>query len=269
MLDLLSRKHGQVTIHSPPDNRERILAFGLAGTGKSKCYIDIFDATTEHFYILDTDVAVRRMFASRDQSRITFIEATDYQSAAEGFIRMGRQASEGEWMVVDLLSPTWQWCQDYWLAKTQKGATQENMSMWVPTKEVDYDWQRINSMYNNFMSNIMRSPAHIFCTAEEQAIMHGKWEGDLDREYEEFGAKPAGNKRNSHLFHEVLYCRKKQLKVPKYLMTATKEREGRECDWNDLDFTDLNFADEYLVGVGGWVEDEETEPTPRRRRRRQ
>lgn len=255
-----------MTIHSPGGARERIMMYGAEGSGKSKSYIDIYDATDVLFHIVDTDVAVERMFANRDTSRVVHTEATDYEDAAKAFIKAGKQAKADEWVVIDLLSPTWQWCQDYWAVKTQKGLTEDSLALWMPEKKVDYDWVAINRLYNNFMANVLRTEAHIMAICEEDSISEGTWQNETDKAFKTFSKKPKGNKRNPHLFHTVIHCSRLSLTEPKFMMTSAKEREGRDCDWVKEDVTDDSFAQRYLVEVAGWEDD--TPPTVRKKRKR-
>lgn len=260
-----------MTIHAPEGVRERIMGYGPAGSGKSKAYVDIYLETDTNMYVVDTDVAVERMFRGVDQSRLTFEEATDWESAGKAMIKMARQAKAGDWLVLDLSTPTWQWCQDFWVSKTQKGAG-DDLTLWVPKDDIDYDWQRINSMYNAFTAKIMATKAHVYVCAEDADIVKAgsSWRGDLDDDFEGVGAKPAGQKRTPYQFHSIYLFRKKTFKnaPDKYDVTAAKERVGRECDWNREEWTGESFAQKYLVDIAEW-QDDEAEERPKRKRRRQ
>ncbi len=251
-------------IISPESNRERILIFGPPGVGKSRCYIDIYNRIDGDMYVIDSDVAVERMFRDVDQSRLSYNEATDYEEAANAMTDYVKQAVEGDWIVIDLLTPTWAWVQDYWAMKKGKTKANTDLALWMPMDNKDYDWVTINRMYNNFLRPIMKTPAHIMVITEETDVMDGKFEGDTDRLFKEFGMKPRGNKRVPHMFHECIHLGMKNFKTETlYNITAAKERFGRECFWNQENFTDQSFVDEYLIGVAGWTED-----TPKKRRRK-
>ena len=96
-------------IRSSTGEKERQLFFGPPGGGKSKAYLDIYDNIDTHMYIVDTDVATERMFTNRDQSRATITEATDYITAATALLKYNKIAKAGDWLVVDMITPTWGW----------------------------------------------------------------------------------------------------------------------------------------------------------------
>jgi hypothetical protein len=252
-------------INSPEGNRERILAFGPPGAGKSRTYVDIYDRIDGDMYVVDTDVAVARMFADKDQSRLDYTEALDYETATKAIQKYAAQADPEDWLVVDLLTPTWPWCQDFWAMKKGKAKKGEDLSMWMSEgKKDDYDWPTINRMYNNFMLPIMQTQAHVFVVTEEVDVMEGAFEGDVDRLYKDFGVKPRGNKRVPYLFHTSLHFGTKNYKThTEYNISAPKERVGRDCDWHEEPFDDQSFVDEYLINMAGWDSGE-----PKRPRRR-
>jgi hypothetical protein len=254
-----------MTVKQPDGVRERILIFGPPGAGKSRAYVDIYDNIEGKVFVIDTDVAVERMFANRDKSRLEYNEAQDYETAAKAMQKYTSQAKAGDWVVVDLLTPTWGWCSDYWAMKTSKIKANTDMSLWLPMSNKDYDWSTINRMYSNFMRSLMTTEANVLVICEETDIMEGKFEGDTDRLFKEFGVKPRGNKRVPYSFHTSLYLGTKNFKTgTQYRISAAKEREGRQCDWSDEPFDDASFVDEYLVGVAGWTR--ESKPTRRRRK---
>jgi len=248
----------------PPDaNRERILVFGPPGAGKSRTYIDIYNRITGHMYVTDTDIALRRMFGDQDQSRLTYNECHDYEESAKALSSHTKEAKEGDWVIIDLLTPTWAWCQDYWALKRGKVKPGTDLSMWLPIDNKDFNWSEINRMYTNFMSKLMSTKAHVLVVAEETDVMEGKFEGDTDRLFKEFGTKPRGQKRVPYMFHTAMHMGTKNFKSgTEYRVSVPKERVGRECDWVDEDFTDHSFVDDYLIDVAGW-----TEETKRRRRK--
>jgi len=252
-------------IDPPPGCRERLLFYGEPGTGKSRAYVDMFDNTDGTFFILDTDIAVERMWADRDTSRLVHAPAADYVEAARGMKTFEDEAGPGDWLIVDMISPTWAWCQDYW-AQRRLGIDADLMSTFIPdsTDGIDYNWVEINRMYNRFLLTITKTQAHVLVIAEEDKITDGTWENPTDRDFKHMKLKPRGNKRIPHLFHSVLRCHRLTYKGAdnKYMMTSAKERVGRECDWADEDMTDLSFVEEYMIPVAGW-----TERQPRRRRK--
>ena len=241
-------------IRSSTGEKERQLFFGPPGGGKSKAYLDLYDNIDTHMYIVDTDVATERMFTNRDQSRATITEATDYITAATALLKYNKIAKAGDWLVVDMITPTWGWCQDYWVTKKVKGAG--DLAIWMPDKEIDYDWVAINRLYNNFLNLILSCQAHVLVIAEEDTLAKegSKWENQADKAFATTGRKPRGNKRVPHLFHEVVHCTKIEMAEPQWRMTMAKEREGRECDWVRKDMTGLTFWEEYLIEVADWVE---------------
>lgn len=256
---------------SPHPYRERHLFYGAPGTGKSLAYVDLYDNTESRFFVVDTDVAVQRMFSSRDTSRVQFEEPTNYKEAATAFLRFSKLAKPDDFIVIDLVSPLWQWTQDFWVMQNQ-GLTEDEMLFWVPERSKSrkgdsfkMEWVDINRLYGQLMKLVMKAGCHVIAIAEETAVVsEGSWSDKAETmvTFGSEGFKPVGNKRNPHLFHTVTHFQKIG---EKYLATIVKEREGRNAPEKRQDVTGQGFFSWYITPH--WQGEQKASPRPKRRRR--
>lgn len=261
---------------SPHNYPEQILVYGAAGTGKSKDYLEIYDACTDaRFFGLETDPnAMARMFSNRDTDRITFYTAQDYEQCVRAVQRIKKSIKPGDWFIIDMITQIWPWALYFWIHK-RLHVPKDDLALWIPDDpKWRPNWSEVNSVYLNLMTLIFGTGAHIFAVAEEdKTTTEGGWQDsdDVLATFQSEGYKPRGQKRTPHLFHTVLH----HIKVGnQYFINCPKEREGRECDWARHKMTGLSFFDEYMVGVAEWEypddgeEVEEVQPVAPKRRRR-
>lgn len=129
-------------LHNPKGVQERILAFGVEGTGKSEAWISIAVAAQEsgaesHFYVIDTDGSAKvSLLAHPELHNISIYQASDpdgllihpdgevtehgtwWEAFAEAsrLIRALRPGPE-DWIVIDRLDRMWDAVQSWWIDK--------------------------------------------------------------------------------------------------------------------------------------------------------
>ena len=258
--------------------RERILAEGMKGTGKSYQWLKLArylhkQGNGVSFRCIDTDQAIERMLESEFPDLIPeeggnvylypVYEWPEYQEAKNILLKESKQ---GDWNVIDMADNAWKAVQtffvsevykkdigDYFLQaridlrakgdKTAKGKEAKNlqpMKGWI-------DWPVVNKLYDDFMLPIIyQSKAHLYMTAGVDVIS-----SDDDSEtrdlYGPFGVKPRGQKNLAHQVHTEFLMQQGD-RQGKWEITTIKDRGRRYYDHAPL----ISLPHQYFIGVVGW-----------------
>lgn len=252
--------------------RERILAFGGAGTGKTHDWLTIADSYAKaakegaplgKFYVIDSDFTVERsMEAYPDVESVVEYAPTpeweDYIKAIESF---NKKMTRNDWLVIDMASPLWEMAQEYYISRIFNKDMDDFYLQFRETAKKGgamdgfKDWSVINKIYKQNVSNhLLRCQGHLFATAAATPLS-----GDLDSKemkaiYARFGVKPVGQKHLSHMFHTVLW--KQAPKTDNWTLTTIKDRARPSLMATQV----TDFVEDYLVTVGGWTRRETETP---------
>lgn len=261
---------------------ERILLFGKEGTGKTNAVLSIArripDAT---FYVIDTDYSASysRMMATEftdvlEQGNVEqyIVGPDDWTKLMDAAREVGRKIRQGDWLIVDSMSPTWDAVQGFFteqvhghdiesylldkrreIADAKKeakdaGKTPKRGKAAATTLEAFegwMDWSVINPMYSRLYKLITQQPGHLLITAEGTPLGNEEQKTVKDI-YGPFSLKPRGQKKLGFLTHTVLLTSKDR--AGEWYLDTVKDR-GRE-EMVELEMTD--FAKQYLQGVAGW-----------------
>lgn len=247
--------------------RERILGFGVAGTGKSHALLTIARKCPDNtFHVLDNDLAYERLLATDFTDLANVRVYNVLGEGAEGWeehLSVAREIvgtmDRDDWAVIDSTSPTWSVVQewftervfsqdiaDYFLqVRMQKQESKEKKKS-LGALEGWYDWPVINKEYRKLQNLIINCPGHIYCTAELQAISSDDNDKDVKGIFGPYGVKPVGQKRMGHLFQTVVMFGKNR--AGEYSMTTVKDRGREEMEGREVE----DFARDYLMRVAGW-----------------
>lgn len=255
--------------------RERILLFGVGGTGKSNAAMTIAEKVSSNLYVLDNDLSYDRLLWTEYQSlgetgrmAIEDIDVTEWQGyidvikewtvdSAQGpnsFEHKGKRYSD-DWLVIDSATPTWDAVQSWYVEQVFGTDTAAHMlKLRTSTKDHkefnkalanDMQWQIINKEYAKLIALLLRWPGHLLLTAEQAAISEDEGK-DVKAAFGPYGVKPKGNKRLGHLTSTVLWMTKQR--SGQWFMTTVKDRGRGELIESPVD----NFAADYLMAIGGW-----------------
>lgn len=196
------------------------------------------------------------------------------------------QAKRGDWIVFDNITTPWDKVQEwYWhevfgkemddyLLSIRKLAMQAvdvedgDKAEGTAGESKFSEWSFINPHYaKHFTDKVLNPPCHIYLTAEQtEYVAHFDKRNKEANIYASLGFKPKGQKKAGHITHTVLHF---DHPSHGWTLQTVKDRSREELTrdvWDD-------FAIDYLVAVGGWVEQDEApvvtqaQPTPRPRRR--
>ena len=248
--------------------KERILAYGSYGCGKSYAYLSIARAAQQTnspsiFHVLDTDNATERMLVEefpelRNVIVYPAFEFPEYVSALTQ-IQAAAIPDRNDWVVCDLVCKSWQAAQEYYIERIYKRGV-EDFFLEAREKQVQSqggkkggspldgfkDWTIINRIYSSFADSlILKSRCHLFCAAKGEPVSSDLDSKEIISVFGRIGLKPVGQKALPHNFHSVLLF--SQRRPGEYYLTTVKDR-GRQPVESQMQ----NFASDYLCGLAKW-----------------
>lgn len=263
------------------NDRERILMIGGAGAGKSYGFYSIAKAAAvsgsdAKFYIVDTDESVGRMISDPAFNplirtdidtietlndalvNIEFTSATSWDELRGAVERYQKKMRAHDWLMIDMLSPTWQMVQEWFTYKffnrdlaeffSQARAKVKADSKVMNPFEGAKDWTVIKAQYAELQNMILRCPGHIYCTSEVKAFgANDEKDAQARAQFGPHGVMPVGEKRTPHVFSTILVVENDVYGTRR--MKTVKDRSRRLLEGEQI----MDMAADYLVGVGGWM----------------
>lgn len=251
----------------PTARRERILAMGPFGSGKTSNWLNIakWAQTTgspAKFYAMDSDNALDAMldigsqYAELDYRRggnIEWVPAYDWNDFKGAMGNFGPRLGVDDWLIVDFIGPAWEAVQNYYIAEIYDTGSadyfmdvRKNLQGGNPLDGWK-DWQYINRLYKDWITQVMfKTPGHKFLTATATVIGEQDEKG-LKATFGSYGVKPKGQKELGYQTHTVLLTSIDR--AGRIGLTTIKDRERQRL--NDQEITE--FTIDYLVNVAGWT----------------
>lgn len=258
----------------PTPRRERILAFGGPGAGKTRAWLTIADTyvktkTPGKFYVIDTDdtyyASVEEFPAVAESGIVTAEVVWDFPSYRAAASKFKEVATGDDWVVCDLFDKGWEEVQnfyseqvfgsdkgDFFLA-VRKSIEESNKKKAASTGsafEGWTDWPTIKALHASWANDVIfRHPAHVYLAAGSKAVARKTDNKDTIETFGHIGAKPAGEKGlAAHGVNTVLMF--SQTKAgEEWVIDTAKDRGGRQAL---MQSPAGNFAMSYLVKVAGW-----------------
>lgn len=252
--------------------KERILAYGASGSGKSSIWLNIANwikrtNSPSRILLLDTDFTAEAMLpADGSLDDVVIVEqAADWKEMKPAIKRLVAKgvAGRGDWLVYDMIDKVWSKSQDgFFEFLTDKDidvflmeAVKEGASL---GGDWGVNWQAINKMYGELIAPIVRFPGHVLALAPAADVREpdrsGKGGDDarIRGLFSRLGVKPQGQKDLPHLFHTVLLMQES----PKgWTMTTAKDRERARVGGVVLggeSGPEPGFVMKYLLQIAGW-----------------
>lgn len=251
---------------APQFSRERILAYGKEGTGKTNDWFSVADALPDvPFFVIDTDDSAQRLIET-DYGHLTNVHVAvagtwkEFEDAVKSYLPRIREyvklkpptrKEDYPWLVIDFADATWDMVQNhfteqvfdkgideyYLLArKNLKGGQLQPLEGWT-------DWQVINKLFQALWKEITLGggPFHLYITAKATEVrgVEGK------SLYTTLKMMPGGEKRMAYRVHTVLM---KSVDSKGWHLSSAKDR-GRTLL---RDVQVMNFYVTYLRRVAGW-----------------
>ena len=259
-------------LQSKSGARERILAIGGSGTGKTHDWLTIADSYAKaaregsplgKFYVVDTDYTVERSMEAYPgvEEVVDYGVTPDWDDWTRRIEQINRVATRNDWVVIDMASPLWEMAQEHYIERIFKKDMDE---FYLAVREQNKkggamdgfkDWSVINKLYRqNVANHLMRCQGHLYATAAATPLSTDLDSKEIKAIYARFGIKPVGQKHLSHQFHTVLW--KQAPKTDEWTLTTVKDRARVSLMVEPLS----NFTKDYLVKIGGWTMGETETP---------
>jgi hypothetical protein len=249
--------------------RERILAIGSFGVGKSRAWLTIAaraqkSGSKARFYCLDTDHAIERMidegFPELNNVEVANVfEWPEYEGALKRFLKV---ATPDDWLICDMIDAAWDAAQAYYVdeifskdigqyfieaRKVFEAAKKEKGKSVFRAFDGWQDWPVIKKVYFSWLERFAKhAPCHVFATAKVEPIDTEKDSKELIKTYGPYGVRPKGQKDLGHSFHTILFLQKAGSND--YRFTTIKDRERKEVEGEKL----TDFVLQYLVPRAKW-----------------
>lgn len=262
-----------VKLAPPPQrrSRERVLVYGVGGTGKSTAVVDLIGKIEGKVWVVDTEHAYDRMLDDIADSDGVAVNADncdvfDTRSAAivdnttnwEATIKQVRNIVQtmqpDDWLAIDSITPTWDDVQAWYVEKlwgddlasymlAARMRAEEAGKKNSPAFEGFTDWPVINKQYNILYNLILNAPGHVILTAETQPLIEEP--AETVATFGAHGVKPKGQKRLHHIPHTVLLFRRRN---DGWVIDTVKDRNRAILQGEKNN----GFVDTYLRKVAGW-----------------
>ena len=243
---------------------ERILAFGIFGSGKTYAWLKIAQwahktKSPARFFVIDTDAAVERMLWSEEfkdvADRVIVRPVFEWPEYVEALNEFLQQATEHDWIIVDMIGSAWDAVQSYFVDEVfekdigqyflEVRKARENKKNLAPF-EGWKDWPVINKLYLTWATKLAyQARCHVFVTTQEDRVTEED-EKQIQTLFGGLGFKPKGQKQLGHQYHTVLrfhYARPGDWRV-----TTIKDRQRPMLDGQPV----KDFVLDYLVKVAQW-----------------
>lgn len=255
-------------LESPYQFPERLLLFGGGGAGKTTAALEIARATvgvsgTMHVLDNDESYAYSRALETdftdiADRVRVTEC-APDWESmcAAVAEVTAKADRSAGDWVVVDSISPAWDFVQaftteaivgdDVSRHMMQVRRDTENLSAFHAQLMDTVPWNIVKKEYAKHITIPLRKwGGNLILTAEAKKLSKKELEDTQLRDwFSRIGVRPSGEGRLPHVTSTVMHLENAKTG---WKMTTVKDRNRQKVEHEAFE----NFAIDYLMNVAGW-----------------
>lgn len=252
-------------LQSPYPFAERLLLFGGGGVGKTQAVLSIAERLPagHTMHVLDSDYsrAYERALATdfTDAADAVVVHEVDpewepFKDQLAAIVAAGDP--ETDWLVVDPVSPSWEWVQSWYLEQVYGHDLASHMVQLkkdaADTREYmrsvmeDMNWSVVKKEYAaGVYTPIQRWKGNLILVAEAKALTN-QADDDEKMLYGPLGFKPSGEARLKHIAATTLFLDHPRRGV--WRMTTVKDRNRVEVDKEPVD----DFAADYLVEIAGW-----------------
>lgn len=246
----------------PPTDRtrERILAYGSSGAGKSRAALSVArraasTGSDARFHVIDSDFAWDRMLETNDPGNIDVYPVFDWDEYRAALAKIEGQVRPQDWVVVDMVGTAWEAVQTDFISKVH-GMDEGDYYMAVRKELSDkaknlgalsgwLDWPVVNKHYKTWFNRLaLRLPCHVFAISTSERVNTDTDEKAVRDLFGPLGGKPGGQKHLPHAFHTVLLFGKSG---GNWVFSTAKER-GERPVFERAPISD--FSMQYLFKVG-------------------
>lgn len=255
--------------------RERLLFMGGWKSGKTYAHLSIAKLHQQRksgatFFIIDTDHTINEMIGYppfENLENVVYEEPEDWESLVDVTKRFRAKIRPGDWLVVDMISPCYEWVQQYstrevfgqdkdiLLAKAiakQMVEKRLDSAAQANTGQALLDvvpWPVVKARYGPWSTSLISHPGHVIFVSGQKEI-YAKEKGAAKEQFGGEGIKPDAQAYTGHLVNDVIWFRAPKPGEPPRLNTiGIGARGGRPVLKGE---SVKNFALDVLVRRYGW-----------------
>lgn len=260
-----------MSLHPPGLRRERILAYGWYGAGKSSTWVAVAEwihrtGGKDHVWVIDSDNAwdaMRPVDGHLDSvvRHFPVFEWDDYRPAIH---TIREHATRDDFYVIDRGDTLWDGAQEDYVNKVfgvdiDEFYLKAKVANDIAMVSGDYgtNWTHIKKVYATVSNSIIRFQGHVIVTAAAKEVKkpdegqkRNLFHDDIlvvDK-YGKYGYKPAGEKNLPGLFHtEILMSESPS----GYRMSVIKDRQRPKEQIQGV-IVKPDFVTSYLMKYPGW-----------------
>lgn len=259
-----------------PKIYERVLAFGITGSGKTYQWMTIAKMllpTGAQFYVIDTDNDINYMLETqfpmclpRFGGNVHVYPAYTWDEYSMAITKIkNTKLKPNDWVIVDKINHAWETVQRYYIKEVFKqnmgeyflhirknieektaggkkpaSIIKEGLSGWM-------DWPVINSLYAEFIAPVVyQTHCHVYCTTDVSEISKEEKNAEVLELFGQLGVKVDGQKKLGGQFHTIFLFKSG---ATKWQVKTIKDRSGRAY-FDNVDLSTLYM--QYFVLKAGW-----------------
>jgi len=259
----------KLELFSPWREPERIMLYGMEGSGKSNAVMAIAERMPRNrVVVLDNDRSpsytrtLDRRFPHVENVEVVKINPDSWDDLMGALREYGPGIGKDDLLVVDPLGDAWNTVQgyysrrvhgedldDFFIAAQMKAmeAKTKGSKSSMSAFEGMTEWPIINALWGKMLDALLLVKGHVVVTSGQVALRDEKFESKENTQtYARIGYRPAGQKNLGHVFSTVVWMHRNM--AGEFRMTTAKDRDNELVVNQDVG----SFATDYLVKVAGW-----------------
>ena len=201
-------------------------------------------------------------------SNVVYEEPDDWEGLTDATTRFLGKIKEGDWLIVDMITPCYEWCQE-WGAREVYGQEKDvlmarTIAKQMTDKKLDstaqvnmgqalldvVPWKIVTPRYRNWASKLISHPGHVLFVSGQKEIYRNE-KGAAKEQFGGEGVRPDAQGHTGHLMNDIIWVRAPRVGEPPRMNTiGIGARGGRPVlTGEEVE----NFALDVLVEKYGWT----------------
>lgn len=211
----------------PDDVRERILAYGSAGVGKSFAILNLAQIVSvtspeSTVWIIDADDGLAKLRKAKFPflTNIKWEHILAWPQIQEAIPFLKANVKRHDWICIDMIGRFWEMAQSFEVGEVYGKTASEFMlvaraeaiaaaKLNKPATLPSVDWNIVKKLHNDDFIDKLASdfPCNLFVTTSADPLIADMDDPKTIAMFASVGFKPDGEKRNPHRFDTVMFLR--------------------------------------------------------------